>query len=179
MPQSVHNPLPTMWKASNTVVILAESHPSCLTLDLQLSFYLLLCYYSRAQCPLLQCLRTTSAIVAGAHSYFVVSSFKSEGRNNKGVWIFLNGRIVGKKAVEWVRGLGYISWERRPVPVHLTGEFTSAEQAVILSSRYVMLCYINKLLNKSSPQPRHPSLSFIYINYVFMMLLHKFMKYMF
>ena len=33
-------------------------------------------YNSRAHCPLLQCLRTTSAILAGAHSYFVVSSFK-------------------------------------------------------------------------------------------------------
>jgi hypothetical protein len=47
-----------------------------MTLDLQLSFYRPLCYYSRALCPLLQCLRTTSAILASAHSYFVVSSFK-------------------------------------------------------------------------------------------------------
>ena len=54
----------------------------CTTLDLQLSFYRLLCYNSRAHCPLLQCLRTTSAIQAGAHSCFVVSSFKCEGNNS-------------------------------------------------------------------------------------------------
>ena len=45
-------------------------------LDLQLSFYRFLCYNSGAHCPLLQCLFTTNAILAGAHSYFVV--FKSE-----------------------------------------------------------------------------------------------------
>ena len=56
--------------------------PFCTTLDLQLSFYPLLCYNSRAHCPLLQCLRTTSAILAGARSYFVVSSFKCEGKNS-------------------------------------------------------------------------------------------------
>ena len=47
-----------------------ESQPSCTTLDLQLSFYRLMCYNSRAHCPLLLCLHTTSAILAGAHSYF-------------------------------------------------------------------------------------------------------------
>ena len=30
--------------------------------------------------PLLQCLRTTSAILAGTHSYFEVSSFTCEGK---------------------------------------------------------------------------------------------------
>ena len=37
-------------------------------------------FNSRAHCPLLQCLRTTSAILAGTHCYFVVSSFKCEGK---------------------------------------------------------------------------------------------------
>jgi hypothetical protein len=58
-----------------------ESHPFCRTLVLQLSFYCHLCYNSRAHYPLLQFLRTTSAILAGAHSYFVVS-FKCEGENS-------------------------------------------------------------------------------------------------
>ena len=53
--------------------ILVESHPFCTMIDLQLSFYRCLCYNSRAHCPLLQCVRTKSAILAGAHSYFVVS----------------------------------------------------------------------------------------------------------
>jgi hypothetical protein len=46
----------------------------------RLGFCLLLCYNSSVHCPLLQCLRTTSAILAGAHYYFVVSSFKCEGK---------------------------------------------------------------------------------------------------
>ena len=46
--------------------------PFYTTLDLQLSFYRPLCYNSRGHCPLLQCLRTTSAILADEHSYFVV-----------------------------------------------------------------------------------------------------------
>ena len=58
------------------------SIPFCTTLDLQLSFYRPLCYNSSAHCPLLLCIRTTSAILAGAHSYFVVSSFKYEGKNS-------------------------------------------------------------------------------------------------
>ena len=41
-----------------------------------------LCYNSRAHCPLLQCLCTTRAILAGANSYFVVSAFKCEGNNS-------------------------------------------------------------------------------------------------
>ena len=41
------------------------------------------CFFnSIAHCPLLQCLRTTSVILAGVHSYFVVSSFKFEGKNS-------------------------------------------------------------------------------------------------
>jgi hypothetical protein len=52
---------------------LVESYPFCTTPYLQLCFYRPLCYDSRAHCPLLQCLRTASAILAGAHSYFVVS----------------------------------------------------------------------------------------------------------
>ena len=56
-------------------------HPFFTTLDLQLpSIYRPLCYNSRAHCPLLQCLRTTSAILADAHSCFEVSSFKCEGK---------------------------------------------------------------------------------------------------
>ena len=35
----------------------------------------------KKKCPLLQCLLTTSAILAGTHSYFVVS-FKCEGKNS-------------------------------------------------------------------------------------------------
>jgi hypothetical protein len=52
-------------------VVLVESHPFCPTLDLQLSLYSL-CYNIRVHCSLLQCLHNTSAILAGAHSYFVV-----------------------------------------------------------------------------------------------------------
>ena len=58
------------------------SRPFCTTLNLQLSFYLALWYNSRAHRPLLQCQRTKSIILAGAHSYFVVSSFKFEGKNS-------------------------------------------------------------------------------------------------
>ena len=39
-----------------------------------------LCLEDRTNCVILQCLCTTSAILAGAHSYFVVSSFKCEGK---------------------------------------------------------------------------------------------------
>ena len=49
------------------------------TLDLQLSS---LCYNSNAHYSLMQCLRTRSAIPAGANSYFVVSSFKCEEKNS-------------------------------------------------------------------------------------------------
>ena len=52
-------------------------HDGWLTTKFILPF---VCYNSRAHCPLLQCLRTTSAILAGTHSYFVVSSFKCEGK---------------------------------------------------------------------------------------------------
>ena len=52
----------------------------CTTLDLQLNFHRPLCYNSRAHCPLFECLRTTSTMLAGAHSYFVVS-FKCEGKD--------------------------------------------------------------------------------------------------
>ena len=69
---------------STAILILAaflvDSHPFCTTLDLQLSFYRPLCYNSRAHCPLMQCLRTTSAKQTGAHSYFLVLSFKCEGK---------------------------------------------------------------------------------------------------
>ena len=58
--------------------VLVKSHAFCTTIDLQLNFYHPLCYNSRAQCLLLQCLHTTSALLAGAHSYFMVSSFKCE-----------------------------------------------------------------------------------------------------
>ena len=62
--------------------LLIESHPFGTTLNLQLSFYQPLSYNSRAHCPLLQFLRTTSAILAGANYYFVKSLFKCEGRNS-------------------------------------------------------------------------------------------------
>ena len=62
------------------ICILVESNPFFMALDLQLSFYCPLCYNSRAHCPLLQCLCTRSAILADAHTYFVVSSFKREGK---------------------------------------------------------------------------------------------------
>ena len=62
--------------------VLVKSHPFGTTLDLQLSFYHLLCYNSRAHCPLLQCLCTTSVILAGKRSYFVVSSFRCDGKNS-------------------------------------------------------------------------------------------------
>ena len=58
----------------------SESHTFCTMLDLQLILYCPLCDNTRDHYPLLQCLRTTSAILASAHSYFVVSSFKYEGK---------------------------------------------------------------------------------------------------
>jgi hypothetical protein len=80
-PQSTHSPLSSTWNASNTAgFTMHKSHPFCTTLDLQLSFYRPLCYNNRAPRPPLQCLRTTSAIVASVHSYFVVSLFKCEGK---------------------------------------------------------------------------------------------------
>ena len=45
------------------------------------SFYRPLCSNIRVYCPLLQCLCTKSVILAGAHSYFVVS-FKCKGKNS-------------------------------------------------------------------------------------------------
>ena len=72
IPQSVHSPLQERCSSRDTFLV----HNA----DLQLSFYHPLCYNSRAQCPLLQCLHTTSARLAGAHSYFVISSFKCEGK---------------------------------------------------------------------------------------------------
>ena len=60
--------------------VLVESHPFRTTHDLQTSFYHPLCYDSRDHCLLLQILHTTSVILAGSHSYFVVSSL-SEGKN--------------------------------------------------------------------------------------------------
>ena len=47
--------------------------------DLQLSLYRPLYYNIRDHCPLLPCLRATSAILAGASSYFVELSVKCEG----------------------------------------------------------------------------------------------------
>ena len=73
---------PKRPQSAVTHAVLVKSHPFCMTLHLQLSFYCLLCYNSRAHCLLLQCLCTTSAILAGAYSYFVVSSFKYEEKNS-------------------------------------------------------------------------------------------------
>ena len=61
--------------------VLVESHSFCTMHEFQVSFYCPLGYNSRVQCPLLQCLHTTSAIVVGKHSYFVISSLKCEGKN--------------------------------------------------------------------------------------------------
>ena len=55
------------------------SVPFFTKLDLQLIFCRPLCYKSIAHCLLLQCLRTRSLIIAGPHSYFVISSFKWRG----------------------------------------------------------------------------------------------------
>ena len=52
--------------------VLDESLPIYTTLDLLLSLYRPLCYNCRDHCPLLQCLRTISAILPGSHSYFMV-----------------------------------------------------------------------------------------------------------
>ena len=55
--------LKILWMVSFSVpVTQAVLIPFCTTLDLQLTFYRPLCYNSRAHCPLLQCLRATSAI---------------------------------------------------------------------------------------------------------------------
>ena len=51
--------------------VLVESDPFCTMLDLQLTFYVPVCNKNKAHCPFLQYLRTTSAILAGAQSYFV------------------------------------------------------------------------------------------------------------
>ena len=56
--------------------VLVETHPFCMTLDLQLSFCCPLCYNSISHCPLLPCLHTTSAILSAAHSYLMVLSYK-------------------------------------------------------------------------------------------------------
>ena len=61
---------------------LMESHPFCTTLDLQLSFCRPLCYNSRTHNPLQLCLHTTSALLAGVHFYFMVSSFKCEVKSS-------------------------------------------------------------------------------------------------
>ena len=70
----------TVWLFLCTLTVLVELHPFYAMLDVQLNFYYPLCYYSRAHCSLLQCLCTTSAILADTHFYFVVSLFKYEGK---------------------------------------------------------------------------------------------------
>ena len=71
----------------------------------QLSFYRPLCYNSRAHCPLLQFLCTTSAILAGAHSYFVVSSFKCEGKNS------YHDLIPNTRILRTLRCMKQVSWQ--------------------------------------------------------------------
>ena len=73
---------PSQYGYFDVGTLFYESHPFCTTLDLQLSFYCPLCYNIRAHYPLLQYLRTTSAILPGAYSYFAVSSFKCDGKNS-------------------------------------------------------------------------------------------------
>ena len=58
-----------------TVLRLRNAREFCTMLDLQLN------YNSRAYYPPLQCLRTRSTILTGAHSYFEIS-FKCEGKNS-------------------------------------------------------------------------------------------------
>ena len=79
---SIQNLSLAVWLFWCRHTVLVESRPFCMVLDLRLSFYCPLCYNSRAHCPLLQCLCTTSAILAGALYYFVVPSFKCEGKNS-------------------------------------------------------------------------------------------------
>ena len=110
IPKSIQNPLATRWKASNTAgiavcefvinIINPPSHPFYTTLDLQLSFYRPMCYKIRPHCPLLQCPRTTSAILAGAHSYFI-SSFKYEEKNSCH-GLIPKSRIYHKRAIQKV-----------------------------------------------------------------------------
>ena len=76
----------TLWHSlaflSRSIAILmlscCSSRVTSILYDLWVSIAL---YYDRrVHCPLLQCLRTRSAILAGTHSYFVVSAFKYEGK---------------------------------------------------------------------------------------------------
>ena len=81
-----------------------------LSSKLQLSFYHPLCYNSRANCPLLQCLCTKSGILAGTHSYFVVSSFKCEGKNSCQDLI-PNPRIRAEAFVTNIIHKSFIIWQ--------------------------------------------------------------------
>ena len=58
-----------------------ESHPFCTTLNAQLSS-IALCVVIVELTALYCSVRSTSAILGGAHSYFVISSFKCEGKNS-------------------------------------------------------------------------------------------------
>ena len=101
------------------------SVPFCTTLDLQLSFYRPLCYNSRAHCPLLRCLHTTSDIITGAHSYFMVSSFRYEG----------------KKYFHWVStqpSYVFVCYSRFQGPNECHPDFLKQEKNKIKSFRKIM-----------------------------------------
>ena len=112
-------------------------HPFCTTLDLQRTFCRPLFYNSRAHCPLLQCLHTTSPILAGVHSYFAVSSFKCEGENS---WhdlipnpckyeLLRTGLCI--KEIQLCRGIQTWSRRERLIPSNITD--TWAFQAAVMS----------------------------------------------
>ena len=91
IPQTAHSSPPTIWKGSKTAgLTMCEFwHLMFYSSPIRSPWHLAynrgsiaLCYNSRAHCPLLQCLNTTSAILGGAHSYFVISSSKCEGKNS-------------------------------------------------------------------------------------------------
>ena len=81
-------------------------------------FHRPLCYKSRARCPILQCLRTTSVILPGAHSYFVLSSFKCINDENN-VRIFLR-QIYYKDILVPMRSAGsFICYKLKPLAILL------------------------------------------------------------
>ena len=68
---SLRIPRTVLFHSSHAILV--EPHQFCMTLDLQFSFYRPMYYNRRAHYTLLQCLHTTSATIAAAHSYLAVS----------------------------------------------------------------------------------------------------------
>ena len=77
-----HSERVTVLLFSYRHIFLVELHIFFTTFDLLLSFYRSLRYNTRDHCPLLQCLNSTNVVIAGANPYFVVLSFKCEGKNS-------------------------------------------------------------------------------------------------